>query len=91
MLVKVITGVVGDTLFPACFLKKVRVAGVANLVGAVQIKQGATVLETIPIAATPGTERDFAAGEGGVKFDANTGVLNINTANAGDTVLVFFN
>lgn len=91
MLAKVITGVTGDQPFPACFLSKVRVAGVANLVGAVQIKQGATVLETIPIGAVPGTERDFAAGGAGTKFDANLGILNINMANAGDTVLVEFN
>lgn len=87
MLVRVITGVLGDQVFPACFLNKVRVAGVANLVGAVQIKQGANVLETLPIAAVPGTEREYA----NTKFDSNTGLLNINMANAGDTVLVIYN
>jgi hypothetical protein len=91
MLAKVITGVTGDQSFPACTLSKVRVGGTANLVGAVQIKQGATVLETIPIGATPGTERDFAAGGAGTKFDANLGALNINMGNAADTALVLFN
>lgn len=91
MLVKVITGVTGDVPFPACFLSKVRIAGVANLVGAVQVKQGASVLETFPAASTPGTERDYAIGGGGTKFDSNTGILNINMANAGDTVIVFYN
>jgi hypothetical protein len=91
MIARLITGVTGDQAFPACHLSKVRVVGTANLVGAVQIKQGATVLETIPAAATPGTERDFAAGGAGTKFDPNLGVLNINMANAGDSVLVLFN
>lgn len=88
---KVITGVTGDQAFPPCFLKKIRVAGTANLAGAVQIKQGATVLETIPIGATPGTERDYCPDAGGTKFDSNNGILNVNMANAGDTVLVIYN
>lgn len=91
MLTRLITGVTGDQTFPACWLSKVRVAGVANLVGAVQIKQGATVLETIPAAAVPGTERDYGAGTSGTKFDSNLGLLSINMANAGDSVLVEFN
>lgn len=91
MLVKVITGVTGDQPFPACFLSKVRVGGVAALAGAVQIKQGATVLETLPIATAVGTERDYAAGASGTKFDANNGILNINMASAADTVIVEFN
>ena len=87
MLSRVITGVTGDVPFPACWLRTVRVAGTAALVGAVQIKQGATVLETLPAATAVGTERDFDD----TKFDANNGILNINMANAGDTVVVFFN
>lgn len=87
MLTRIITGVVGDVPFPACWLDRVRVAGTANLVGAVQIKEGNNVLETIPIAAVPGTERVYSSR----KFDANNGVLNINMANAGDTVIVVFN
>lgn len=90
MIARLISGVGGDTVFPACFLSKVRVAGTANLVGAVQIKQGATVLETIPVGATPGTERDFAAGGAGTKFDASLGLLTINT-NVADAVLVLSN
>lgn len=91
MLVKVISGVTGDQVQPQCFLSKVRVGGVANLVAAIQIKQGATVIETIPIGAVPGTERDFAAGGAGSKFDANLGLLNINMGNAADTAIVLFN
>jgi hypothetical protein len=87
---RLITGVTGDQTFPACFLCKVRVVGTANLVGAVQIKQGTTVLETIPAAATPGTERDYGVGTPGTKFDVNNGVLSINMANSGDSVLVLF-
>lgn len=91
MLVRVITGVVGDQPFPACFLSKVRVGGLAALIGAVQIKQGAAVLETLPAATAVGVERDYAAGASGTKFDANNGILNINMANAGDTVIVEYN
>jgi hypothetical protein len=89
MLTRVITGVTGDQAFPACWLRTVRVAGTANLVGAVQIKRDGNVIETIPAAATPGTERDFDD----TKFDTlgNLGVLNINMANAGDTVIVTYN
>jgi hypothetical protein len=92
MIAKLISGSTGDiAVTDNAFLSKVRVAGTANLAGAVQIKQGTTVLETLPIGTTPGTERDFAAGGAGVKFDANLGKLIINLANAADTVLVLFN
>jgi hypothetical protein len=87
MLVRVITGVTGDQAFPACWLRNVRVGGTAALVGAVQIKQGSNVLETLAAATAVGVERDFDD----TKFDANNGILNINMANAGDTVIVTYN
>jgi hypothetical protein len=90
MLVKIITAG-GDTTLPACHLSKIRVGGVAALVGAVQIKQGVTVIETLAAATAVGTERDFAAGGAGTKFDTNLGLLTINLASAGDTVIVLFN
>lgn len=84
---KIITGVAGDQVQPPCFLQKVRVAGVANLVAAVQVKLGATVLDTIPIGATPGTEREYAS----MHFDPlAVGALIINMGNAGDTVELIF-
>jgi hypothetical protein len=83
---KLITGVTGDQLVAMALLRRVRVAGTANLVGAVQIKAGSTVLETLPAASTPGTERWWED----TQFDTNTGVLAINMANAGDSVLVWF-
>ena len=86
MLARVITGVTGDQVFPACFLTKVRVAGTAVLVGAVQVKQGAAVLETFAAATAVGVEREYEQ----LKFDANLGLLNINMANAGDTVLILY-
>lgn len=91
MLARIITGVTGDQVFPACWLSKVRVEGAAALAGAVTIKQGATTLVTLPIGTAVGVERDFAAGGGGTKFDANLGLLTINMGSAADTVLVSFN
>lgn len=91
MLVRVITGVTGDQTFPNCFLSRVRVAGGAALAGAVVIRQGLTVLETLPIATAVGIERDYAAGGAGTKFDQNTGGLIINMASAADTIIVLFN
>ena len=86
MRVKLITGVTGDQMVAAANLRRVRVAGVAVLVGAVQIKAGATVLETLAAASAIGTERWWED----VAFDNNTGLLTINMANAGDSVLVWF-
>ena len=86
MRMRVITGSATDFPFSLVQLRTVRVGGTANLVGAVQIKRGTTVIETIPAAATPGTERDWDD----LQFDNDTGQLQINLANAGDTVLVFF-
>lgn len=63
-------------------LKAVRVAGTANLAGAVQIRDGSTVIETMAIASTPGTAREF--------YDTQFIELRINLANAGDTVLVIW-
>lgn len=85
MRVKLITGVTGDQMVATANLRRVRVAGLAALIGAVQIKAGATVLETIPVAAPPGTEHWWED----TTFDNNTGLLTINMANAGDSVLVF--
>lgn len=78
-----VTGSTGDQPQGAAILHRVRVGGTANLAGAVQIKRGSTVLETLPAASAPGTERVFE----GLHFPANA-QLQINLANAGDTVLV---
>lgn len=86
MRVKLITGVTGDQSIGPCNLRTVRVAGTANLVGAVQVKQGGTVIETIAAATVPGVERDWDD----TAFDATAGVLAVNMANAGDSVLIFY-
>jgi hypothetical protein len=87
MLEKVITGVTGDQVFPPCFLFKVRVGGTAALLGTVQIKRGATVIETLAIATAVGIERHYE----NLKFDPSLGVLNVNPSNAADTVIVLYN
>lgn len=83
---KVITGVTGDQDLSFLNLRAVRVGGTANLVGAVVVKQGATVLDTLAIAVVPGTERLYHD----TSFNSDQGKLVINMANAGDTVLVFY-
>lgn len=83
---KLITGVTGDQMIAAVYLRRVRVTGVANLVGAVQIKAGSTVLETFAVATVPGTDRWWED----TSFDNNFGLLAINMANVGDSVLVFY-
>lgn len=83
---KLITGVTGDQRLSPCSLRTVRVVGTANLIGAVQIKKAGTVIETLAAATTPGTERDYDD----ASFDNNFGDLDINMANAGDSVLVFY-
>ena len=83
---KLITGVTGDQALSPVNLRRIRVAGVAALVGAVQVKQGGSVIETLPAATAPGVDRWYEdAG-----FDSNLGALAINMANAGDSVLVFY-
>lgn len=86
MRMRVISGSAADFPFSFVNLRTVRVGGVANLVGTIQVKQGTTVIETIPVGAVPGTERDFDD----LAFDVNTGQLQINLTNAGDTALVFY-
>jgi hypothetical protein len=86
MRIKVITGVTGDQPLSLACLRRVRVGGTANLIGAVQVKAGSTVLETLPVGATPGTERVYDD----ASFGTDQGQLQINMANAGDTVIVFY-
>lgn len=86
MRVKLITGVTGDQALSPCNLRRIRVAGTANLIAAVQIKQGSTVIETLPIGATPGTDRWYED----AAFDSNLGALAISMGNVGDSVLVFY-
>lgn len=82
---RVITGSATDFDIGAVMLRRVRVGGTANLTGTVIIKRGTTTLETIPSAATPGTERAFA----GLRFgSAAFDILRITMAQAADTVLV---
>jgi hypothetical protein len=80
---RVITGVTGDQLIGPAILQKVRVGGAAALAGAVQIKRGAAVIETLAAATAVGVEREFA----GAKFE-NASPLQINMANAADTIIV---
>lgn len=86
MRVKLITGVTGDQMVTAAYLRRIRVAGVAALAGAVQVKAGSTVLETLAAATAVGVDRWWED----CAFDNNTGLLAINMANAADTVLVFY-
>lgn len=78
-----ITGGTGDlnvTTSPA-LIKLARVAGTANLAGAVVVKDGANTIETIALASAPGTERRYD----GAKF---LNGIKINLANAADVMLV---
>lgn len=86
MRVKLITNVTGDQLLTPCSLRRVRVGGTAATAGAITIKQGATVIETLPIGTAVGTERIYED----AAFDSNLGALVINMANAGDAVLAFY-
>lgn len=88
MRVKLLTGAGGavDQPLTPCNLRRIRVAGTAALVGAVQIKQGATVIETLPAATAIGVDRWYED----ATFDKNQGDLAINIANAADSVLVFY-
>lgn len=87
MQVKLITGVTGDQDLGAVMLRSVRVAGTAALAGAVVIKRGTTTFETMAIATAIGTERLYHD-----SYFANTTTekLQINLANSGDSVLVFY-
>lgn len=82
----VVTGVTTDVVVsPApAHLAAVRVAGVAPLVGAVQIRDSATLLETIPAGSAIGVERGYY---GGGRCANN---LTIKLASAADTVLIFW-
>jgi hypothetical protein len=86
--VTIITGVateqvIGTAARPT-IVGRVRVGGIANLVGACVIENGATaVIETIPIGATPGTERVYE----GTRFPLG---LRVTPGNAGDTIIVLW-
>lgn len=75
----------GDTVIGSgaqILVNSIRAGGLAALVGAVGIKQGATVIGQLPALAALGTERRYD----GVKITN----LTINLASAGDKVLVFW-
>lgn len=75
----------GDTVIGAgaqILVNSIRAGGLAALVGAVAIKQGATVIEQLPALAALGTERIYD----GAKITN----LTINLASASDKVLVFW-
>ena len=81
----VVTGATGDQLVtdqPAQ-VKAVRIGGVAALLGAVGVKDGNTLKETLVATSAIATERQYygALFNGGVK---------INLANAADTVIIFW-
>ena len=85
-----VTGNAGSdqTFGPLC-LRKIRPANV--LAGAVTIKRGATVIETLPVgmnpnAAPPANHRQY----GDMQFDSTTGLLVLNLANGADVVLVSY-
>lgn len=81
-----VTGATGDTfvsLGTTAVLYSVRVAGTAVLVGAVQVKNGTTVQETLAAASAIGLDRPYY----GALFDQG---IRINLANAGDTVQVIW-
>jgi len=61
MRVRVIVGTGADVDLGKCSLRTIRVGGTANLTGACILKKsvGPVTIETIPSAATPGTERDY--------------------------------
>lgn len=61
----------------------VRVGGTANLVGTITVRNGATVIDTIPAASTPGTSREYY----GVVFGSG---LAVQLSNAGDTAVVIW-
>lgn len=66
-------------------LYAVRVGGTANLVGTITLSESlpaVTVKETIPAAATPGTEREH--------FGAVINGLRITLSNAADTAIVIW-
>lgn len=86
MRTKLITGVTGDQRNSPCYLRRIRVVGTAVLVGAVQIKKGGTVIETLAAASAVGTERWYEDAH----FGTDGGELDINMANAGDSVLLFY-
>jgi hypothetical protein len=89
MRVKLITGVTGDQRLSPSSLRRIRVAGTAALVGAVQVKQGGTVIETLAIGTAVGVEREYDDGTFG-STSIGGGDLDINMANAGDSLLVFY-
>lgn len=86
MRVRVVVGTGADVDLGKCALRAVRVGGTANLVGACAIKQDAATIETIPAAATPGTERNF--NDSYLTPPAVSWIVNV--ANT-DTIIVFYN
>jgi hypothetical protein len=73
----------GDTALGQAILRRVRIGGTVATVGAIQIKRGGTVIETIPAATNPGVERVYD----GALFSAAQ-PLTINLASAGDAAIV---
>lgn len=84
----VITGVSTEQVIGApnrpTLVNRIRVGGTANLAGACIIENGATaVIETIPLGATPGTERVYDS----ARFPLG---LRITPGNAADTLIVLW-
>lgn len=61
----------------------VRVGGTANLTGTITVRNGTTVIDTIPAASTPGTTREYF----GVVFESG---LAVQLSNSGDTAVVIW-
>ena len=82
----ILTGATTNNLVSAgqpASVAAVRVGGTANLVGTITIRNGGTVIETIPAASTPGASREFY----GAEFSAG---LAVQLSNAGDTAIILW-
>jgi len=85
-----VTGSAGiDQTFGPMTVRNVRPANV--LAGAVQIKRGGVVIETMPVgmdpnAAHPANQRGYED----LQFNSTTGLLALNLANGADVVLCFY-
>jgi len=61
----------------------VRVGGTSNLAGTITVRNGSTVIDTIPASSAPGTSREYY----GVVFAAG---LAVQLSNAADTAVVIW-
>lgn len=82
----VLTGVTGDQAVSSgvpAYVKAVRVGPAGALAGAVQVKDGATVKDTLAIGVAANTERDYKGAR------AETSLI-VNLASLADVVHVFW-